>query len=265
MDTYTHGHHDSVVGHHAARTVANSAAFLVPHLEAGARLLDIGCGPGSITVELAELVAPGPVLGVDIVESVLDEGRRRALGAGCENVEFRQGDIYALDEAGGSFDVVYAHQVLQHLSDPVQALGEMRRLLADGGIVAVRDADYAAMAWAPRHPSLDRWMELYRQVTARNGAEADAGRHLLGWLTAAGFAEIEISSSTWTYAEESSRRWWGEGWSRRATESAFAAQAIEYGLSTAEELEEISRTWQWWSTQPDGFFVVLHVEAIGRR
>ena len=265
MDIYTHGHQESVVAHHSARTVANSAAFLIPHLQPGQRVLDIGCGPGTITTDLAGRVAPGQVSGRDAAEGVVELARQQAQRTGVTNAEFAVGDVYNLDFEDQTFDIVYAHQLLQHLTDPVRALREMRRVLKSGGLVAVRDADYGAMVWAPAHEMLGRWMTLYHEVTARNGAEADAGRYLLGWLQEAGLDKVNVTTSTWTYADASSRKWWGLGWERRATESAFADQAIEYGLADRNELEEIAMAWRWWADQPDGFFVVLHADALGRR
>jgi ubiquinone/menaquinone biosynthesis C-methylase UbiE len=261
-DVYTHGHHASVVGHHAARTAANSAAFLLPRLRPGDRLADLGCGPGSITLDLAAKVAPGEVVGIDIAADVLEQARAAAAAAGVDNVRFETGDLCGLAVADATFDVVYAHQVLQHLTDPVAALVEMGRATRPGGTVAVRDADYGGFCWAPAHPLLDRWMELYHQVTERNGAEADAGRHLPGWVRAAGLEDPAVTSSTWHYADPAGRAWWAEGWHRRATQSAFATQAVQYGLSTAEELEEIAAAWLWWRDQPDGFFLIPHVEVL---
>jgi ubiquinone/menaquinone biosynthesis C-methylase UbiE len=62
---YTHGHHESVLRSHRWRTVENSAAYLVPFLRPGLDLLDVGCGPGSITQDFATRVAPGRVCGLD--------------------------------------------------------------------------------------------------------------------------------------------------------------------------------------------------------
>lgn len=260
-DTYTHGHAEPVITHHAARTAGNSASYLLPHLRTGTTLLDVGCGPGSITVDLARQVDPGRVVGIDPVEEVLEVARSAAVESGVGNVEFVKGSAYDLDFADDEFDVVHAHQVLQHLTDPVAALVEMRRVARQ--VVGVRDADYAGMVWAPSHPMLDRWMELYHQVTSHNDADADAGRHLLGWMHAAGFRDVTVSSSTWTYADAESRAWWGDGWARRALESDFAHQAVAAGLSERAELEAISSAWSWWAQQTDGCFVVLHLEAVG--
>ena len=166
--------------------------------------------------------AHGAVVGLDAEPAVLP--------ADVGNATFVTGDVYALDFDDESFDVVHAHQVLQHLTDPVAALKQMGRVLRAGGVLGVRDSDYAAFAWAPADPPLDRWLELYHQVTSRNGAEADAGRYLLGWVQAAGFAEVRATSSTWTFADPESRSWWGGLWAERSELSAFAEQAVEYGL-----------------------------------
>jgi hypothetical protein len=129
----------------------------------------------------------------------------------------------------------------------------------------VRDSDYGAFTWAPSDPGLDRWLELYHQVTRRNGAEADAGRFLLGWVRAAGFADLSPGSSTWTFADPESRGWWCGLWSERVVRSAFAAQAVDYGLADADELATLSDAWAAWAEHPDGFFVVLHAEVLARR
>jgi SAM-dependent methyltransferase len=180
-------------------------------------------------------------------------------------VTFTTGDVYALELDDATFDVVHAHQVLQHLVDPVAALRELHRVLRPGGTLAVRDSDYAGFVWAPADPQLDRWNELYHQITARNGAEADAGRYLLGWVRAAGFREVIAGSSTWTFADPASRAWWGSLWADRVEHSAFADQAIEYGLSDREELTAIAAAWRAWAQQPDAVYLVPHGEVLARR
>jgi SAM-dependent methyltransferase len=264
-DTYTHGHHESVLRSHTWRTAENSAAYLLPELRAGLELLDVGCGPGTITLDLAARVAPGKVVGIDRASDVLDGAEILRREQGADRVAFEPGDVYALRFADASFDVVHAHQVLQHLTKPVAALVEMRRVLRPGGVLAVRDGDYAAFAWAPLDPALLRWNELYHQVTARNGAEADAGRFLLGWAQAAGFTEIRVTSSTWTFATPEERAWWGGLWADRVEQSAFAQQAVDYGLSNTDELRSLAIAWRRWADAPDGCFIVPHGEVLARR
>ena len=263
-DRYTHGHHDSVLRSHRWRTAENSAAYLLPHLQPGQRLLDVGCGPGTLTLDLAERVAPGWVLGIDAAAEAVGEAERISDERGVGGVGFAVGDVYALEADDAQFDIVHAHQVLQHLTDPVAALREMRRVLAPGGLVAVRESDYGAFAWAPDDPLLDRWLELYHQVTRANGADADAGRHLPGWFRAAGFTDLAVTSSTWTFAEPDDRAWWGGLWADRVVASAFAGQAVEYGLATPAELDGIAAAFRRWATADDGVFVVLHVEVLAR-
>ena len=148
--TYTHGFHASVLRSHSWRTAANSAAYLVPELKPGQELLDVGCGPGTITADLAGLVAPGRVTAVDSSAEVVAQAERTAAEAGVEGIVFATADIHDLPYPDDSFDVVHAHQVLQHVADPVRALREMRRVCRPGGVVAVRDSDYAAFTWLDR-------------------------------------------------------------------------------------------------------------------
>jgi ubiquinone/menaquinone biosynthesis C-methylase UbiE len=260
-DVYTHGHHETVLRSHTWRTAENSAGHLLPHLRAGLDLLDIGCGPGTITVDLAARVAPGRVVGIDAAADVIATAQALA----DDRVSFAVGDVYALDVPDGSFDVVHAHQVLQHLSDPVAAVTEAQRVLRPGGIFAVRESDYASFFWAPANARLDRWLTLYHQLTERNRADADAGRHLPGWVRAGGFSDVTVTSSNWTFADAAGRAWWGGMWADRVRASAFATQAIEHGLADEAELAELEAGWRAWIDERDGIFVVPSVEVIARR
>lgn len=257
---YLHGHHESVLRSHSWRTIANSAAYLERHLTSGSALLDVGCGPGTITAELAERLAPGRVIGVDQSDAVIALARET-----FPDVTFEVGDVYSLAHDDASFDVVHAHQVLQHLPDPVSALVEMRRVLRPGGLVAVRDSIYASKAWAPDDPLLVRWNELYHQVARRDGGEPDAGRYLLEWVTAAGFVDASFGASTWAFADAESRAWWGGLWAERARSSAFAEHGLEYGLTDADELEAIAQAFERWAAHPTSTFVVVHGEVLARR
>lgn len=262
-DVYTHGHHESVLRSHVWRTAENSAGYLLAHLGPELDLLDVGCGPGTITLDLAGRVAPGRVLGIDTSGDVIEQATAAAAAAGSP-VEFTVGSAYQLDLADDSFDVVHAHQVLQHLADPVAAITELRRVLRPGGLLAVRDSDYAGFFWSPTDDRLDRWLALYHELTAHNDAEADAGRFLPAWVRAAGFEELTVSSSTWTFTDVSDRAWWGGLWADRVERSSFATQAVEYGLSSVDELADLAAGWRAWATKPDALFVVPHVEVLAR-
>jgi SAM-dependent methyltransferase len=264
MATYTHGHHESVLRSHRWRTAENSAAYLLVHLKSGATVLDIGCGPGTITADLATLVTPGRVTALEVTASALDLARAEIGRRGIGTVDFAVGDVHALDCADDSFDVVHAHQVLQHVTDPVAALREMRRVARPGGLVAVRDSDYAAFTWFPELPELAEWMDLYQRVARGNGGEPDAGRRLLSWAHAAGFTDVTASSSTWCFANPEDRAWWGGMWADRVLKSDFARTAVETGAATTADLERISAAWRRWAEDDDGWLSILHAELVCR-
>lgn len=263
-EAYTHGHPLAVLRSHSWRTVENSAAYLLPHLRPGQQVLDVGCGPGTITWDIAERVAPGRVLGIDTAEAVLETARGNRGNRGGASAEFRVGDVYALDLDDDSVDVVHAHQMLQHLADPVAALREMRRVCRPGGVVAVRDADYAAMAWAPASAGIERWRALYREVHRSNGGEPDAGRHLLRWAREAGMEDITATASAWCFATPEERSWWSSTWAQRVTKTRLADDAVALGQADRAELEELAAAWQAWAEHDDGWFAVLHGELICR-
>jgi SAM-dependent methyltransferase len=261
---YTHGHHESVLRSHRWRTAENSAAYLLPHLRPGLSLLDVGCGPGTITVDLARRVAPGRVTAVEITEAALELARTQARTHQQENIDFVVADVHALDLPDDTFDVVHAHQVLQHVPDPVRALAQMRRVCRPGGIVAARDGDYAAFTWFPYVPALDEWLTLYRKAARANGGEPDAGRRLLSWARAAGFTDVTATASTWCFATPADRHWWGAMWADRILHSDLARQVVADGLATGDDLHRISQGWREWADAPDAWFTVLHGEIICR-
>ena len=259
---YTHGHHESVLRSHRWRTAENSAAYLLPHLKSGDTLLDVGCGPGTITAELATLVTPGRVTALEVTEDALDLARAEIARRGLATVGFAAGDVHALDFPDDTFDVVHAHQVLQHVADPVTALREMRRVTKPGGIVAVRDGDYRAFTWFPLLPELDEWLDLYERVARGNGGEPDAGRRLLSWAHAAGFTDVTPTASTWCFATPDDRAWWGGMWADRVLKSDMARTALATGAATQDDLQRISDGWTRWSQDPDGWLIVPHAELI---
>ncbi len=262
--TYTHGHHESVLRSHTWRTAENSAAYLMPHLCSGLQLLDIGCGPGTVTVDLARLVAPGPAIGVDSSAEVVAQAKEYASNRDLPNLRFEVGDLFALAFEDESFDVVHAHQVLQHLDNPEAALVEMRRVLRPGGVLGARDGDFGAFTWAPADPVLDRWMQLYLSLTTRNGHNALVGRSLLALAHQAGFEDVTVSSSNWIFADPVARSWWGGLWADRVRYSRFAEQSVEYGLSDTAELDSIAQAFLGWAASDDGVFIVPHVEILAR-
>lgn len=258
---YTHGHGPAVLANHLTRTAQDSLAFVLPYLHRDSRVLDVGCGPGSITLDLAAVIAgeggsASQVVGVENtpapVTAAEELARRRGIGA-----VFMTGDAQALPFQDGTFDVVVAHQVLQHLGDPVGALREFARVAAPGGIVAVRDADYEGMFFHPQPEGMLEWQRDYRRRARANGGEPDAGRHLPQWARAAGFSagQLTYSTTTWQYSAGAGASWLADNWIRRTCESAAV---------TADDTDRICAGWRSWSEDDAAVFVMPHGELLIR-
>ena len=262
----TPGHHESVLRSHRSRTVGNSAAYVVEHLRKDTYLLDVGCGPGTITLGLAKLLPDGKVLGIDSESSVLKVARLQA-NEEVSNVDFEQGDVLNLRFQDHTFDVVHAHQLIQHVTNPLQALSEMRRVTKSGGVVAVRETDFPLMTWFPESPGLQAWKTLYMKVAYANGGEPTAGRQLHDWAHQAGFAweDITTTTSTWCFSTPADRSWWSSMWADRTLHSAFAKQAKNVGLASEDQLQQIAQAWHAWGDHPAGWFLVVHGEIICRQ
>ncbi len=262
MAQYVHGHHDSVVDSHRLRTAANSAAYLLGELKPGHRLLDVGAGPGTITADLADVVGPENAAAMEVNDEALELTRRGLLDRGLTQVQLFAGDAHAVPAQDASFDVVHAHQVLQHISDPVRALADWGRLLTPGGLVAARDADYEAFTWYPYVSELDEWLELYRQLARATGGEPDAGRRLHSWAREAGYSDVRASASVWCYTTDEERGTWANTWANRVRHSEFATRALSSGLATQEDLDRIARGWLTWAQDPGGWFLIPHGEIL---
>lgn len=263
MAHYLHGHHESVLRSHRSRTAANSAAYLLPHLRHGMRLLDVGSGPGTITADLAEIVGLEATTALEATPEAVsltrDELDRRGLSA----VRTTIGDVHRLEFGDGSFDVVHAHQVLQHVADPVTALSEMARVTARGGIIAARDSDYAMFTWYPAVSALDDWNALYHRLARASGGEPDAGRHFRAWANAAGLTDFTVTSTTWCYADPETVAWWSGLWRDRCLDSTFSTDAAAAGVSR-RELERLAEGWREWGSSPDALIAVPSMELLAR-
>lgn len=261
---YTHGYPEAVLDSHRHRTAENSAAHLLPHLRTGVRLLDVGSGAGTITADLARLVGPEHLTALEVSEQAAAITRAELRRQNLPQVRVVVGDARELPFEPAEFDVVHAHQVLQHVTDPVGVLSEARRVLRPGGIASLRDSDYEGFRWYPDSAGLTRWRQLYLQAARANGGSPDAGRRLLAWAHRAGFTDIVPTASTTLHATPEQRSTWGGAWAERILAAPLADQLRGEGWADAAELEAISAAWREWADHPDGWFALLHGEIIAR-
>jgi SAM-dependent methyltransferase len=217
------------------------------------RVLDIGCGPGSITFELAEQVAPGLVTGVDQSEWALLAAHRTARAHQIDNVDFTLGNALALPFPSNTFDVAHAHQVLHHVDDPVLGLREMERVVRPGGWIATRDADLTGVLAAPRPAGFDDWRRREHAAIARRGPEQAPARYRQ-WAREAHLHDVRIGSSLRTYSEPEARTWWA----RRAA-AMGGTLPME---ATQSRVRRGDADWLEWATHEDASVSVLHVEML---
>ncbi|KIN05378.1 hypothetical protein OIDMADRAFT_116380 [Oidiodendron maius Zn] len=260
--TYTTDHAASVLRTHSWRNAANSAGHVIPHIRPNMSILDVGCGPGSITIDFARLVPNGHVTGVEYVPDPLEQARALASAQDITNVLFEVGDIHSLPFPDNSFDIAHAHQVLQHIADPIQALREMRRVVKPGGIVACRES--ASMTWYPDSEGLEAWDKLSTRVRHAKGGNPNPGRYIHVWAEEAGFARAKITKSagSWCFSSDEEREYWGGSMEERGRSSGFVKMALEEGFSTQEELEKIVGGWVEFQQNQDAWFGLLHGEII---
>jgi ubiquinone/menaquinone biosynthesis C-methylase UbiE len=259
---YTTDHSASVLHTHGWRTATNSASYLIPHIKPDMAILDVGCGPGSITVDLARLVPQGHVTGVEYIADPLEHARSLASAQGITNISFQTGDIHSLDFPDNTFDIVHAHQVLQHVADPVRALSEMRRVAKPGGLVACRES--ASMTWYPPSEGIEAWWKLSRRVSHARGGNPEPGSYLHVWAEKAGFDKNKIAKSvgSWCFSSPEERAYWGGSMAGRASSSGFVKAAIEEGFATREEIDQMVEGWKVFVKDESGWYALLHGEII---
>ncbi len=236
-------------------------AFLLPHLHPGMRLLDIGCGPGTITLGLATLVAPGEVLGIDIQPAMVARARELAAERGVGNVRFEVADVNALAADAGPFDAAFANMVLMHLPEPVRALAAVRRVLRSGGVVGVSDADIGTTVRWPTSPIWERFLELRLRAHEHQGSDGRVGRKHRQLLMDAGFARTEGYARTEEFgmAERMRER---PRWLKSQI-AGFGRTALMEGWADQAELDAMAADIDAWAERPDTFFFTVICQTIG--
>lgn len=246
-----------------SRTAATSAAFFLGDLKPGMALLDCGCGEGTITVDLAELVAPGPVVGIDTAADTLQRARHLAAERGISNLRFEVGNVYALPCPDNSFDAVFSHALFEHLTDKPKALAEIWRVLKPGGFCGIRAPDASARISEPPDPLIDQFWQLFIQIRNELGGESNVGRRLCGLLRQTGFAQVRGSASFLSFGTPDRLQWFATIFSQFVMDSPYATEWLARGWIDRARQAQICATWQAWATRPDAFAAEAWCEAVG--
>ena len=264
---YTMGYSPEFLKLLERRNAAMTAAHLLPRLEHGMRLLDVGCGPGTISVGLAEAVAPGEMHGIDMEETQIEMARTAARAGGHENAFFRTGDATALPFDDASFDVVHCHALLNHAPDTQAVLAEARRVLKPGGLIASREVLGDSSFLEPEHylGGGDGAWATFLKLLAANGGHPQMGKELKRAFADAGFVDIHATASfeSFTSAKDLAfLRGLIAGWFF-APETMGAA--IRLGVATQDAFDGWRDGVERWMTDPGAFAAIAWGEAVGRK
>ncbi len=246
-ETYTPGYSKSAASFMARRRLDPNGAFFLPHLRPGVNVLDCGCGPGTITRDIARHVAPGRVVGLDFSADQIAAAAADAGTQGIANVEFRQGSAYALPFEDSSFDAVFSHALLEHLKEPDKATAEFRRVLKPGGMLGVCTPDWGGFLLAPPSEKLLVAFEAYKELQNRNGGDVYCGHKLGIYLEAAGFEEIVMRSRY-------------ENYDPLTVIGDFLAVNHEEAGDTRNAV-----IWREWARRANGMFSQAWVSCTGRK
>jgi ubiquinone/menaquinone biosynthesis C-methylase UbiE len=236
------------------RSAARQAGFLLPHLGPGMNLLDCGCGPGSITTDLAQHVAPGLTVGIDNDPSEVERATQRAAELGISTVSYKTASVYELPFEDGTFDAVYCNAVLDHLSDPVAAITEMYRVLKPGGVAGIRTADRDGYLTWPIEPLMEKWAQEGEARKASQGVRVRIGKRLRSFMHQVGFVRAEASASYDSYGTPESLRRVVNALLNSAAESTHHDASPEFAAAVTR-----------WGESPDAFFAMCFCEAVGWR
>jgi SAM-dependent methyltransferase len=259
-DRYMPGYTPRIVSFMTRRSAETHAAFFLPYLRPGMKLLDCGCGPGTITRGLAARVAPGEVVGVDLEPSQLELARRETQGV--EHVTYVEAGVYQLPFPDAHFDAVFSNALFEHIADPVRAAREIHRVLKPGGVAGLCSPDWDAFIFAPHDPQLEAAGKLFRRVQEAQGGNTIAGRWLGVWLREAGFADVKLTAR---YECQEDLSVMGDFLCDRLERAPQQDDVFARGWTNPKELDGLLKAVRTWEKRPDGMFALAWVHAVARK
>lgn len=261
----------SMLQTYSVRTAANTSAYFVPRIKPSMKILDIGCGPGSITLDLAALVPQGTIIGIDCSETAISSAKELVHKRQVDNATFEVANVLDLPYEDETFDIVCAHQVLIHLPasskiGAVEGLKEMRRVCKTGGLVCVRECDWRSAVVHPSVPGILDSMKLIEDLTALRGTSPYGGMARF-WAQKAGFgsADIDTSASVVYYSSPEEVKWWGETMAKRLEQGSSLDKGVSEGLISEKQKDTLPSGWRAWSEQSDAFFSMTDVQLICKK
>jgi SAM-dependent methyltransferase len=259
------GHNSTIVDFQSRRS-DDCAAFLLPYLDAGMTLLDIGCGPGTITAALASAVRSA--IGIDKEPKAIARADTMARDRTTRGtLRFLQADMTALPFADSEIDAVFFHAVLYHLDAAMLAntLAEARRVLKPGGLVGVRDSDVGGNILYPETPglllALDLWARWYQHADPHH---VRFGRRQSAVLRSHGFTPIWSGASFVNHSADAATRRDSAADAKRSLE-ALRGDLAAKGLATDDDIHQALEAWDVWGADPDSIYLRCRCECVAVR
>ncbi|OQO09055.1 hypothetical protein B0A48_05946 [Cryoendolithus antarcticus] len=260
--------------HHEFRTAHNSAAYLLLTLEelcattTNPTLLDVGCGSGTITASFATLFPNLHITALDLSPEILTRAKAHADKLGVsDRITFKSANVYDLVASLGDdtkFDVVHAHQMLVHLSDPVKAMQQLLSVAKFGGWLACRDICMRTFTFYPDTEILQSWTRLQLATHNASGGSSNAGASLGAWAVQAGASrkKVKLGMGSWMYASPEERKVWGGTFRDRIISGSMRTTALELGIASEAEMDEMAKEWERWMANEDACSGSLHGELL---
>ena len=262
---YTLGYSREILETQLRATAENSAAHMLPYLRPGLRLLDFGCGPGTISVGLAKAVAPGEMHGVDIDEAQIERARSVAASQGQDNAIFHVGDVTDLEFEDNFFDVAHCRSVLMHVPDTAAALSEVKRVLKPGGIIACREMICESSFTHPDFGIMRRSWDMFEDLVAADDGHPQMGKDMKRHILEAGFANVRMAASFSVYNSPVEIA----AIHRLASQWLLSAETVEvalkYGASSEKLVSDLKAAYDKWKEEPGAFFAFAYGEAIANK
>ncbi len=263
-DFYIMGYSEAYLRILSARSAADACGYLMPHLKPGLRVLDVGCGPGSISAGLAETIAPGELHGIDIAPLQVEMAAQAAAEQELSNAKFSVGDVNAIPFEDGAFDVVHCSDILAYIPDTEAALNEMKRVLKSGGILAWREI---IMDLFLTHPDPEPHFAAKAYAVFADTLEADDGHPQMGkelaeHLDQSGFTDIQVSASFEMFTGPERLKLLYDLGDQWFFTPDVQSPATQYGAATQQFLDEILQSRKRWYNAPQAMGAFAFGEAL---
>ena len=262
---YTMGFSEEMLESLRRFTAESNAAYLLPYLGPGLCVLDLGCGPGTISVGLAKAVAPGEMHGVDMEQSQVELAGLVAESQGLNNAFFQIADAVDMPFEDGFFDVAHCHNVLMHIPDTAAVLAEIKRVLKPGGIIGCREMIVDSSYTHPDFGVIRRAWDMFGDLIVADDGHPQMGKDLKNHIVESGFENIRVTGSFDIYSTPSDIAFIYEFANKWFLSPEIMEAAIKYGATTRELCDAIRVAYARWKDHPGALCALSFGEVVAKK